>query len=68
MTAGLLIPATVIGLAKPSGSGMLVAGWYVGLTAMTLLLAYVGHGLRRVLGGLIIGAYALFVVLLVATS
>ena len=68
VTAGLLIPATVIGLAKPSGSGLLVAGWYVGLTALTLMLAYFGHGLRRISGGLIIAAYALFVALLLATS
>jgi cation:H+ antiporter len=68
VTAGLLIPATVIGLAKPSGSGLLVAGWYVGLTALTLMLAYVGHGLRRTSGGLIIAAYALFVVLLLAIA
>ncbi len=68
VTAGLLIPAAVIGLAKPSGSGLLVAGWYVGLTAVTLILAYVGHGLRRGSGALIIAAYALFVVLLLATS
>lgn len=33
VAAGLLIPAAVIGLAKPSGSGLLVAGWYVALTA-----------------------------------
>ncbi len=68
VTAGLLIPATVIGLAEPSGSGLLVAGWYVGLTAVALMLAYVGHGLRRASGGLIIAAYVLFVVLLLATS
>ena len=37
-------------------SGLLVAGWYVGLTALTLVLAYAGHGLRRTGGGLIIAA------------
>ena len=68
VTAGLLIPAAVIGLAKPSGSGLLVAGWYVGLTALTLVLAYSGHGLRRSAGWLIIAGYGLFVTLLVVTS
>jgi hypothetical protein len=28
VTAGLLIPAIVLGLAKPSATGLLVAGWY----------------------------------------
>ena len=68
VTVGLLLPATLIGLAKPSGSGLLVAGWYVGLTALTLVLAYGGHGLRRASGGIIIAAYALFVLLLIVTS
>ena len=68
VAAGLLIPATIIGLAKPSGSGLLVAGWYVGLTALSLVLCYSGHGLRRTSGGLIIAAYALFVALLLAIS
>ena len=68
VTAGLLLPAAIIGLAKPSGSGLLVAGWYVGLTALTLVLSYSGHGLRRTSGGLIIAAYALFVALLLVTS
>ena len=68
VTAGLLIPATVIGLAKPSTSGLLVAGWYVGLTALTLALAYAGRGLCCAAGGFIIAAYALFVVVLLATS
>jgi Ca2+/Na+ antiporter len=68
VTVGLLIPATVVGLAKPSSSGLLVAGWYLGLTVVTLLLAYVGHGLRRASGWLIIAAYALFVALLLVVS
>ena len=50
VAAGLLIPAVVLGLAQPSGTGVLVAGWYVGLTALTLLLAYSGRGLGRTSG------------------
>ena len=66
--AGLLVPAVVIGLAKPSGSGLLVVGWYMGLTALTLVLAYAGQGLRRAAGGLIIAAYIAFVLALLAVS
>jgi cation:H+ antiporter len=61
VAAGLLIPAAFIGLAKPSGSGLLVAGWYAGLTVLTLVLAYLGRGLRRWSGWLIIAAYVVFV-------
>jgi cation:H+ antiporter len=69
VTFGLLLPATLIGLAKPSGSGLLVAGWYAGLTALTLALAYAGRGLGRGSGGVVIAAYVLFVsLLLVVTS
>jgi Ca2+/Na+ antiporter len=68
VAAGLLIPAAFIGLAKPSGSGLLVAGWYVGLTILTLVLAYLGRGLRRWSGSLIIAAYAVFVAVVLATS
>jgi cation:H+ antiporter len=68
VAAGLLIPAVVIGLAKPSASGVLVASWYLGLTVLTLLLAYVGRGLGRASGGVIIAAYLAFVVALLATT
>ena len=61
VVAGLLVPAAVLGLAKPSASGLLIGGWYVGITALTLLLAYLGRGLRRSSGWLIIAAYVLFV-------
>jgi len=68
VAAGFLIPAAVIGLAKPTASGVLIAGWYVGLTVLTLILAYSGRGLRRSSGWLIITVYVLFVVdLLIAT-
>ena len=68
VAAGLLIPAAVIGRAKPSGSGMLVASWYVALTALTLLLAYAGRGLGRASGGAIIMSYFTFIVVLLATT
>jgi hypothetical protein len=55
-------------ISKPSATGLLVAGWCVGLTGLTLVLANVGRGLRRSSRGLIIAAYALFVMVLLATS
>ena len=66
VAVGLLIPAAFIGLAKPSGSGLLVAGWYLGLTVLTLVLAYLGRGLRRSSGWLIIAAYVIFVAVVLA--
>jgi hypothetical protein len=63
-----LVPATIIGLAKPSASGLLVAGWYLGLTAVTLLLAYVLHGLNRRSEWTIIALYAFFVAALLVTT
>ncbi len=68
VVAGLLIPATVIGLARPSGSGYVIAGWYVGLTVVTLGLAYAGRGLSRASGWLIIGGYVLFVASVLAIA
>lgn len=59
---GLLIPAALIGLAAPSSSGLLISGWYVGLTVVVLALAYAGRGLRRWTGWLIIAGYGAFVV------
>ena len=68
VVAGLLVPAAVLGLAQPSASGLLIVGWYVGITALTLLLAYLGRGLRRLSGWLIIAAYALFVMAVLAST
>jgi cation:H+ antiporter len=68
VTAGLLVPATFVGLARPSASGLVVAGWYMGLTTLTLALAYTGRGLHRSSGSLIIAAYVVFVVVLLSTT
>jgi cation:H+ antiporter len=61
VVAGLLIPACVAGLGPPSGQGTLVAGWYAGLTVLSLALAYRGRGLGRGDGAVIIAAYLAFV-------
>ncbi len=68
VAAGLLVPATVIGIAAPTGSGLLVVVSYVGVTAVTLLLAYAGQGLGRGSGLTIMGLYVAFVVVLLAVS
>jgi hypothetical protein len=61
VTAGLLLPGVLVGLGAPSGQGTLVASSYLGLTAITLVCAYAGHGLRRSHGVLIISGYLAFV-------
>jgi cation:H+ antiporter len=66
--AGLLVPAALIGMAKPSGQGLLVAAWYLGLTALTLALAYVDHGLGRWAGWAIVACYGAFVASVLAIS
>jgi cation:H+ antiporter len=68
VTVGLLIPGAVIGLVRLSGAGLLIVAWYVAMTALTLGLAYVDHGLRRSSGTLIIASYAVFVVVLLAVT
>ena len=57
---GLLLPATLIGLGQPTGQTALIAAWYIGLTVVTLAIAYRDRGIRRVAGILIIAAYIVF--------
>jgi len=45
-----------------------VAAWYVGLTVLTLGAAYLGRGLSRAHGVLIVCAYVAFGGVLLATS
>jgi cation:H+ antiporter len=68
VTAGLLLPATIVGLSKPSAPGLLVAGWYLGLTAVTLLLAYAFRGLHRSAGWTIMALYVLFIAALLVAA
>ena len=61
VTAGLLVPAAIIGLGAPSGQADLIAVWYLVLTLIALAFAYRYSGMDRATGALIIGAYLVFV-------
>ena len=50
---GLLVPAAVIGLGKPSSQTILVTAWYVGLTVVVLGFAYLERGISRATGNLV---------------
>jgi cation:H+ antiporter len=67
VVAGLLIPASIIGLGSASGQDVLVAAWYAGLTVLALAFAYRGHGLGRLPGAVIIAGYLAFVAALAVT-
>ena len=67
VTLGLLLPAAIIGLGPRTGPGTLVAAWYAGLTILALILAWRHRGLRRGHGALIVAAYLMFVVSLLAS-
>jgi cation:H+ antiporter len=65
---GLLVPATVIGLARPSGPEIVVVLWYGALTVVTLVLAFAGRGLGRRAGAGIVVGYLGFVAVLLAIT
>jgi cation:H+ antiporter len=65
---GLLIPATVIGLGRPTSQTVLIAAWYVGLTTAVLALTYHDHGLHRPVGAAVIAAYLVFAGSLLASA
>ncbi len=65
---GLLLPAVFVGLTAATSQEVFITGWYLGLTALTLVLAYVGQGLGRWSGSLIITGYATYVAVILAIS
>jgi cation:H+ antiporter len=59
---GLLLPGIFFGLAPSTESGILVGAWYACLTAVCLTMAFVGRGLSRRQGLIVVAGYAAFVV------
>jgi Ca2+/Na+ antiporter len=68
VTIGLLLPAAITGLARPSGQTTLAAAWYAGLTVAVLALAYQARGLGRASGALVIAGYLVFAASLLALA
>jgi cation:H+ antiporter len=65
--AGLLIPAVII--ASPAlGGALRIAIWYGILTAATIALALAGRGINRRSGALIIAAYLVFAITVIASA
>ncbi len=68
VAAGLLLPASITGLGPPSIHSVLIAVWYLGLTAAALAFAFRDGGVRRATGAFIIGAYLVFLGSLLASA
>ncbi len=68
VVAGLLLPGVLIGLGPPSGQATLVTVWYAAFTLAVLALAYRHRGFSRRSGLLIIAAYAVFTVSVLASG
>jgi len=65
---GLLIPALILGLGRPSDDSTFVALFSVGLTALAIALALQGKGLDRRSGSIIIAGYVVFAAVLITRS
>jgi cation:H+ antiporter len=68
VVAGLLVPASIVGVGPSSGESTLIAAWYLGLTGFSLVGAYLARGVGRLYGALIIGAYLALAVVVVKTA
>jgi len=64
---GLLLPATILGLGAAGASVYVAAGWYAGLTLVSLVLAFGARGLGRLQGAVVMAAYVAFVAVLATT-
>jgi len=68
VAAGFLVPAILLGPGPRTGTESFVAVWYASLTALVLVIAYVRRGVPRAAGWLVVGAYLVFVALLVVLA
>jgi cation:H+ antiporter len=60
--AGFLLPAAVLGIGNLTSPDVVVAYVYAGLSLVALSMAYVGRGLGRLTGAVVVVGYAAFVI------
>jgi cation:H+ antiporter len=68
VAAGLLLPASITGLGPVSVHSVLIAVWYLVLTAAALAFALRDGGVRRATGAFIVGSYLVFLGSLLTTA
>jgi len=68
VAAGLLLPASITGLGPVSAHSVLIAVWYLVLTAAALAFALRDGGVRRATGAFIVGSYLVFLGSLLTTA
>ncbi len=66
IVVGLVVPAVMVGIARPSALAQIGAAWLLGLTVLTALLTGVRGGLLRSEGLVVIGVYLGYVGLVLA--
>jgi cation:H+ antiporter len=61
---GIAIPALVLSLGEAGGLVTFSMWWLLGMTALAVLFTYLGHGLRRVEGSVVVLLYVAFAVVI----
>lgn len=68
VAGGLLLPGVIVGLGATNAGSTFTAAGYLAVTVGALALAFLGSGLWRLHGALIVAAYATFVAILLAIA
>jgi len=63
---GIAVPALVLSLGAAGGLVTFSVWWLLGMTVVAVVFAYVGHGVRRVEGAVVILLYVAFAVVIAA--
>jgi len=68
VAVGLLLPAVVLGIGRQSDYQVLIGVWYLVLTGVVVLFAYVDRRLSRATGWLVLGSYVAFAAVVLAAG